>query len=224
MVAVASLLVILTISMIINRVAAVALQLTGLSREVARFQARSAFSGAGFTTTEAEQIVNHPVRRRIVMMLMLVGNVGIVSVLGSVTLSFVTVGDESKPWFAWGIMAGGLATVFLISRSKWLDRRMCSIIAWALTKWTDLDARDYANLLHLSEGFGVLEARVGAQLAGLSIGEAQTRESGVLVLGVQASGGRYEGAPTRDRRLEAGEVVWLYGETHRVRALCDRGL
>ena len=61
-----TLLVILTVSVFIVRVAAVALRLTGMPAEVARFQARSAFSGTGFTTSESEAIVNHPIRRRLI--------------------------------------------------------------------------------------------------------------------------------------------------------------
>lgn len=82
MVALATVLVVLLVSLLITRVATVALTLTGLSREVARFQARSALSGTGFTTSEAEAVVNDPVRRRIVMALMLVGSAGIVTAAG----------------------------------------------------------------------------------------------------------------------------------------------
>ncbi|HUW03445.1 MAG TPA: hypothetical protein VMW08_13900, partial [Acidimicrobiales bacterium] len=66
-------------SLLVTRVATVMLTLTGMSRESARFQARSAFSGTGFTTTESESVVNHPVRRRIILSLILLGNAGIVS-------------------------------------------------------------------------------------------------------------------------------------------------
>ena len=45
----------------LTRIATVALQLTGLSKANARFQARSAFTGVGYTTSEAEDTVNHPV-------------------------------------------------------------------------------------------------------------------------------------------------------------------
>ena len=62
MLAVVSLLLIITLSLLMTRIASVALVHTGLSREVARFQARSAFSGVGFTTSEAESVVAHPVR------------------------------------------------------------------------------------------------------------------------------------------------------------------
>ncbi|MGZ3673172.1 MAG: potassium transporter TrkA, partial [Ktedonobacterales bacterium] len=51
MVALVSFLLVLTLSLIIERIATVALTLTGLSRDAAAFQARSAFTGTGFTTS-----------------------------------------------------------------------------------------------------------------------------------------------------------------------------
>lgn len=55
MAAIMSLLIALTLSLLVTRIAAMALMLTGMSREAARFQARSAFTGVGFTTQEAEE-------------------------------------------------------------------------------------------------------------------------------------------------------------------------
>ncbi len=59
-----SVFVLLSVSVAVIRVASVALRLTGLTENTARFQALSAFTGTGFTTTEAEALVNYPVRRR----------------------------------------------------------------------------------------------------------------------------------------------------------------
>ena len=74
MISIVSLLVVIFVSILITRIATIALTHTGLTKESAKFQARSAFSGAGFTTSESELVVNHPVRRRIVMFLILIGN------------------------------------------------------------------------------------------------------------------------------------------------------
>ena len=54
MFALISLLVVIVVSIIIIRIGAVALEMTGLSKETATFQAQSAFSGTGFTTSESE--------------------------------------------------------------------------------------------------------------------------------------------------------------------------
>lgn len=83
MAAIVSVLVILALSILVTRIATVALTHTGLSREAAAFQARSAFTGVGYTTTEAESTVTHPVRRRIIAALMLLGNLGIITSMSS---------------------------------------------------------------------------------------------------------------------------------------------
>jgi hypothetical protein len=61
----------------------VSLTLTGMARPAARFQARSALTGAGFTTSESEAVLQHPVRRRIIMIRMLVGGLGVATSMAS---------------------------------------------------------------------------------------------------------------------------------------------
>ena len=79
--AIVVIILILFLTLLVNRIATVALTFTGMSREMARFQSRSAFCTVGFTTSEAETVVTHPVRRRIIMILMLWGNIGFVSLI-----------------------------------------------------------------------------------------------------------------------------------------------
>lgn len=221
MIAVVSLLFILTVSLLITRIATVALQLTGLSKASAQFQARSAFTGVGYTTSEAENTVSHPVRRRIVMLLMLLGNVGLVSVMSTIVLSFLA-GDESQFWVRGGLMGGGLLLLGLVATSKWIDRRLSSLISWALSRWTDLDTRDYANLLHLADGYGVTEVMVqlGGILDNTPIVDAGLQRMGLLVLGLQRSDGSYEGAPSADSILKPGDLVFLYGRNREVSEFC----
>jgi hypothetical protein len=64
MIALISLLFILGFSTLITCIASLALMHTGLSRDAARFQARSVFTGVGFTTNESEKVVNHPLRKQ----------------------------------------------------------------------------------------------------------------------------------------------------------------
>jgi len=77
-------------SFLIVRAASVALMMTGLEKNKARFQALSAFSGTGFTTKESESIVNHPRRRQIIRWLMITGNAGIATVIVTATSSMAT--------------------------------------------------------------------------------------------------------------------------------------
>lgn len=94
-VAIATLLIIVSLSLAVNRIATVALMFTGLSKDAARFQSRSAFTGAGFTTSESELIVQHPVRRRIIMVLMFLGNAGLITVIATLMSGLVSL-DSSN--------------------------------------------------------------------------------------------------------------------------------
>ena len=221
MIAAASVLFILGVSLLITRIATVALQLTGVSKANARFQARSAFTGVGYTTSEAEDVVSHPVRRRIVMLLMLLGNVGLVSLMSTVVVSFLAA-DESRLWSRAGLLAGGLLLLSFVATSKWIDRRLSSVISWALSRWTDLDTRDYANLLHLADGYGVTEVMVqrGGLLDSISVVDAGLQKMRLQVLGVQRADGSYEGAPSANCILKSGDLVFFYGRNREVSEFC----
>lgn len=219
MVALSGLLVVILVSLVITRVATVALTLTGISRESARFQARSALSGVGFTTGEAEAVVNHPVRRRVVMVLMLLGGAGTVTVIGALFLSFANA-DASQRTTRLAMLLGGLLAVWLLARSAWVDRRLSKVIARALKRWTDLDARDYAALLHLSGRYTVMEMAVNAGdwVADRTLGELALRDEGVVVLGISRPNGTYLGAPRFDTEIRAHDTLVLYGRSPR---LCE---
>jgi hypothetical protein len=230
MLSILSLLIVLIVSLLIVRIATVALTLTGLSWPLARFQARSAFTGAGFTTTESEKVVRHPVRRRIIMLLMLLGNAGIVTAATSLILAFVGTESESgltsAVWFRLTILAVGLAGLWTITHSHWVDDHLSRLITWTFRRWTDLEVRDYAGLLRLSGDYAVVELEVrgddwlcGRQLAALNL-----TDEGVLVLGIEKADGTYLGAPRGKTQLAEGDTAILYGPQETLSGLDRRRL
>ena len=159
MVPVILLLFVIALSLLITRTAASALVLTGLSRDSARFQARSAYCGVGFTTNESESITRHPVRRRIIMMLMLLGNAGIATVVATVILSVANTGRAH--WSQSLVVIGiGLLIIGAIANSSFIDHHMTRVIEWALRRFTRLDVRDYTALLQLARGFTIVEVKL----------------------------------------------------------------
>lgn len=149
MIAVATLLVVVFVSLIATRVATIALIATGLSRPLARFQARSAFTGVGFTTNEAERVVHHPARRRIISTLMLLGNAGIAAVVASVVLTFFDSGGGRALTLRIVLLAVGLGALSWIATSSWVDRLASRLISRMLDRYTSLEVRDIGNLLEL---------------------------------------------------------------------------
>jgi len=214
MLEVISLLVVLVMSLIITRVATIALSLTGMTQEAARFQARSALTGAGFTTNESERVVTHPVRRRIILALMLIGNTGLV--LGASLMVILLAGGDGgllDRWRQMALLLGGLVALYLVTRSRRVEQWMGRAIERVLARKTDVARRDYASLLRLGGDYRVVEMTVQEQdwMAGRTLSQLELPAEGVLVLGVTRQDGRFLGAPHGDTTLEPGDVVMLYG-------------
>lgn len=225
MFAILTVLLVLTLSILVTRVATVALIHTGMSKQAARFQARSAFTGVGFTTGEAEQIVGHPVRRRIVMLLMLLGNAGVITVIGSLILSFTVRGEAGLGlWSRVGLLAAGAAVLLVLANSKIVDRWLSAVISRALARWTALDVRDYTSLLHLAGEYGVRELVVEPAdwLRGRTLGDLKLRDEGLNVLGIERPDGCYVGAPRGSTKLHEGDVLIVYGRETALLRLDER--
>jgi hypothetical protein len=222
-IAIALVLIIVTLSLIVTRVATVALTLTGLSREAARFQARSALTGVGYTTSEAEKIVRHPVRRRVVMMLMLMGSAGVVSVIGSLMFGFARA-EPTEAGLRVTVLIVGLVGLLWLAKTRWFDRGLQRIIRRLLQRYTDLDVRDYAGLLHVHGRYAVSELHVesGDWLAGQTLAQLALAQEGVLVLGVERYDGTYEGAPKGETLVHPGDVMVIYGPGERLEDLDRR--
>ena len=153
-----SIFVVLSLSVFVVRVASVSLRLTGLDDSSARFQALSAFTGTGFTTTESESIVNYPLRRRIAGLLMIIGNLGFVSVFATLVVSLVqTEGDPEAVFVQVAWLLGGLALLWFLMLNKVADRALCALIGRVLNATTLLGRRRFHRLLQLGDGMSVCE-------------------------------------------------------------------
>lgn len=224
MISVVSLLIVLALSMLVIRIGAIAFLMTGLSEEVAQFQALSAFSGAGFTTGEAENIVKHPARRRIASLLIRLGSVGVVSSIATLMLSFVGAGQATPERLL--VLVLGIFVLLGLARSRIFNRMLTPLIERLLARYTTLDLRDYAALLHLREDYRIVEIEIGEYtwLANHTIGELNLGDEGILVLGVKRSDEDYIGAPPNELCLRPGDLLVLYGRKHRLDELSTRAL
>lgn len=229
MIAIVTLLTTLVVTLLITKIGAIALKLTGLSPEVAAFQARSAFSGTGFTSSETEMVVNHPVRRRIITFLMVAGNLGIAAVVATSIASFSGTGvteEESRRALLERavVLAVGVVLIFLLARSRMLNSLIGQAIEWALIRWTTLCLVDYETLLNLADGFVVDEIVVDGEnwLASRSLAESALNHEGILVLAIRRKNGRYLGSPIGTSTIRPGDGIVLYGRKERIAELRHR--
>lgn len=222
--AIIALLLVLMFSLLVTRLATSALMLTGVSHQLARLQALSALTGVGFTTSESERIVNHPVRRRILILMMLVGNAGFVTEASTLVLSFVGVTTRAEVLLRGGWLAGGLLALGLVARSEWIERHMLHVMGWALRRWTDLEDYDFVELLEMAGGYRV--RRIGVDLGdwveGRRLDELKLLDEGITVLGIHRPDGSYLGVPRGETMIRVGDRLVLYGRDDRLRELDDR--
>ncbi len=218
-----TLLTALGLSLFISKLAAIALMHTGLSAQASQFQARSAFTGTGFTTREAESIVRHPVRRRIIMWLMVVRSAGLVTIVISLFLSFLGPGELGRIGI-FAALVSGLAGIYLISRSHLVDRLVHRFVRWALEHWTELNVQDYASLLNLSGKYAVLEIRISEEswFSGKTVGQCFLEREGVKLLGITRKDGTYLGVPGPDTEFLPQDTLVLYGRHKTLRKLDSR--
>jgi Trk K+ transport system NAD-binding subunit len=158
------------------------------------------------------------------MLLMIMGNAGIVTVMASLILGFVDTAGSREAFEKIGFLVIGLLVLLWMARSKWVERRLNRLIRKALERWTDLDVRDYASLFKLKDGYSVSELgiRAGEWLADRSLSDLALTAEGVLVLGVRRADGTYEGAPRGDSVVSGGDYIIAYGRSDRLKELDRR--
>ena len=211
MAAAVSIAVLLAVSFLIVRVAAVAMRQTGLAENVARFQCVSALTGTGFTTSESEMIVNYPVRRRILVTLMILGNLGLVSIGATFIVSFVQADDQPGAIIYQAFMiAGAIGIIFLMMLNKTLDRTLCKFIGVFLLKFTSLGKRRFQRILQIGNGMSVAEhIHRGAQ--DMSTGDLRMSEFGMTLLAIHGISGQQSGQEGPNRPIVSGDSLVCFG-------------
>ena len=212
-------LIVIFVSFLVVRAAAIALMMTGMDRKRAVFQALSAFSGTGFTTKEAEFVVNHPVRRRVISWLMILGNAGIVTVIITATSSIVT----SKGYMLTIdvlILLVGIYLIYRVATDKGFIRRWESFIEDKFVKSHAFEEGATEDLLHLLEGYGLVRAIIteNSPFIGNSLSESGLSEKGLLVLGIER-GKSWIPIPKAKEAIQEGDRIVVYGPLEVLRAL-----
>lgn len=210
------LLLIITISTVIVRVAAFALELTGVPWEQAKFQALSAFSNSGFTTREAEQIVQHPVRRRIVSTLIVLGNAGIVTTMGTFAASLVNQETQDSLINA-GLVVLVAALLLSLLRSKAFTNRTRPFVQRWLTKRFDIQPPNADELLRLDQGYHLTRIVINetSPVSGKELQQLDLKSWMVQILAIERQN-EFKPIPRGTDRLLPDDAIIVYGAENAV--------
>lgn len=203
--------VLLAGSFIIVWIAAVAMRLTGLLENVARFQSVSTLTGAGFTASESEMIVHYPVRRRIGVILMVLGNLGLVSTASTLIVSFAGGEQTAEAILTQVLMfASAIAVILVVMLNKTHDRAMCAVVGFLLERTTSLGARRFHRLLQLHDGHSVAEHEYHGDEA-ITVGDLLPKLGTLQLLGIRGDGPYRNGPFDAQDRVGSGSLLICYG-------------
>ncbi|HEY31486.1 MAG TPA: hypothetical protein G4O10_00080 [Dehalococcoidia bacterium] len=207
------------LSYLVVRAGAIALMMTGMDQQKARFQALSAFSRAGFTTREAEAVVNDPKRRRIVTLLIILGNAGLVAVIVTATSSITTSEGYNLPITVAVIIEGALVLYLLASRSRFAGWRD-SFIEKRLVKSQVLEEGATEDLLHCMEGYGIVKVIVASEspFIGSSFSDIRRLEENLQVLGIER-GKDWIPFPKANDTIQDDDKLVVYGHINVLKSL-----
>jgi len=213
------LIVFICVSYLIVRIGAIALEMTGMERARARFQALSAFSGTGFTTKEAEFVVNHPRRRKIVTYLMIMGNAGIVSVIATFVLSLKESGTF-RPSLNLAIIAASLFILYRIASHQTFAKKLTQKIRETLREKLHFQKVQIEELLHQSDGYGIASILVGrrSKVAGLTLSESGFKEKDLMILSVERDEEMIP-VPKAQTKIRVGDCLICYGKLENLKGL-----
>jgi len=212
-------LLVIIISFLVIRAGTIALMMTGMDRKKASFQALSAFTRAGFTTREAEAVVNNPQRRRIITWLIILGNAGLVAVIVSATSSIVSSEGYQVPITIFAIIIGTYLIYKLISRAGF-TRRWEGFIEQRLIKSHAFEEVATEDLLHFIEGYGLVRTIIteNSPFVGSTVSDVRFLDRDMVILGIER-GKDWIPHPKAKVTIEKDDKVIVYGHTNVLRGI-----
>jgi len=206
-------------SLLIIRAGAIALELTGMDPPKARFQALSAFTNTGFTTREAEEITNLPIRRRIITVLIVLGYAETVGVIATFATSL------SQRNLAYSlvriiIMLAVLYGLYRLASWRGLTKPAANAFRRFLAKRYDIRAPSLEQMLRIGEGFGVIRAVVPieSRLAGRPLVDLALKAHQIQILAIIRNDETIT-IPSGYDELLAGDTIVCYGDIQAVKRL-----
>jgi hypothetical protein len=209
-------LVIILVYLLVCRVGAILLTMTGLDQPTAQFQALSALTGTGFTTRASEMIVGHEMRRRIAMVLMVIGNLGLVGGVVALINIFRSRGAELNLVRA-GALIALLAFIFWISGKRKLWRKLNEWLEHFIEKRPLFRKSTAEELLSFHDNYSIVEITVQEldSNVGKALRDSDFRARNILILSIERDG-KMIPLPKPEEVIRTGDKLICYGDVESI--------
>lgn len=207
--------VILSVSFIVVRIGAIAFELTGLEKSLARFQALSCFTGTGFTTKEAELITGNPQRRRIASVLMILGKAGLVTLIATFANSLRA---NALSWVNLIIIMVFIYTIYKILTHTKLGRKLTDALKAHIVKKELIKPVSFEELVVATAGYGISKIEVCKDnpILNRTLLDSDLRKFDILILAVER-GEEIIPNPRADTRILLGDKLICFGKLENIR-------
>ena len=91
---------------------------------------------------------------------MFLGNAGIIMVVSSLVITFVSVLSTGERLFRLVYLLLGIVIFWILATNSDFNRLLTRLVRRALHRWTDLNIHDYDRLLHLKGGYQIIKIEV----------------------------------------------------------------
>lgn len=220
-------------SMIVVRIGAIALEITGLPEQQASFEALSSYSGTGFTTSQSEYAINSPQRKKIIVTLIRLGNAGVITTIATLGGTVIAtpklvssfIGHtEAQGWEMWLpavailLMTWGLITIYRELKKPALNRVAKEAISMILLKGHFVRPVNYEEIWMspLGNGFVQVTIAVGNPMVGKPLSSIDLVSHHIKLLSVERLN---ESVTEFDEHFvfHQGDLVNCFGPVVRIR-------
>jgi uncharacterized membrane protein YphA (DoxX/SURF4 family) len=194
---------------LVLEIAATLMILTGLKKEIARFQVVSLLTSTGFTTKESELILRHPLRRKIAMFLILFGVFSLAVLISSI--SGLLKENFQIPQLT--LITLGLVVIVIAIKTKQINRTLTRVLHRHLQNEFATHELPLGEVLYTDEGDLVTEIQVFAEskIVDKRSNEIFGHGADVVLLLIQRANRKIR-RKCLDLFIQEGDILLVYGD------------
>ncbi|MGE7595937.1 TrkA C-terminal domain-containing protein [Peribacillus frigoritolerans] len=184
------------------------LKLTGLKGTVARFQVISMLTGTGFTTDESKSIIDHPVRRKISMFLILFGAFSLAVIISSIS----TLLTDDLRLMELSIIIGILLVLTILVKVPFLNNRLSNKMKSEMYNHYELWEHPIEEVLFLEDEDVVMEIDIyeDSELIDVKAFDAISHGADINILFIESGEVKIR-KELYEYKIKLGDNLFLYG-------------
>ncbi|MFJ8071656.1 hypothetical protein ACIQZD_22330 [Peribacillus sp. NPDC096447] len=198
----------LIIIILVIEISVTLMKLTGLKGTVARFQVISMLTGTGFTTDESKSIIDHPVRRKISMFLILFGAFSLAVIISSIS----TLLTDDLRLMELSIIIGILVVLIVLVKAPFLNNRLSNKMKSEMYNHYELWEHPIEEVLFLEEEDVVMEIDIyeDSQFIDVKAFDVISDRADINILFIESGEVKIR-KELYEYKIKLGDNLFLYG-------------